>query len=83
MTNFQERFLECQEYFAKRFQLRELLFWGELSYYNLFCNGSCLIVWLSFYFDIRWLLLGNLDKNHNIFQMTCFNHTTIFFKLID
>ena len=24
-----------------------------------------------------------LDKNHNIFQTTHFNHTMIFFKLID
>ena len=25
----------------------------------------------------------DLDKNHNIFQTTLFNHTMIFFKLID
>ena len=46
-------------------------------------NNSFIYSWIKNLINLQQFKYNCLDKNPNIFQTTRFNHTMIFFKLID
>ena len=63
---------------------------GFIKFFSIYLDWvSCFYFYkITFFINgnaplILKIFNNNTDINHNIFQMTCFYHTMIFFKIID